>query len=61
MVEVERNGRSVALANRGAKLWHKARRLASGLKGWIYPAGTGSRPDLDFLRDGLTVVEGPIQ
>ena len=61
VVQVERNGRSVALASRGAKLWHQARRLASGLKGWIDPVGTGSHPKLDFLRDTLTVVEGPIQ
>ncbi len=61
VVGVERDGRSVALASRGAKLWHKARRLASGLKGWIYPGGTVSRPDLDFLRKPLTVVEGQLQ
>ena len=61
VVGVERNGRSIQLATPGAKLWHKARRLASGLKGWIYPAGTGSHPDLDFLRETLTVVEGQLQ
>ena len=60
VIHVERDGRSVALASRGAKLWHKARRLASQLKGWIYPAGTGSHPDLDFLRETLTVVEGQL-
>ena len=58
VVGVDRNGRSVALATRGAKLWYKARRLASGLKGWIYPGGTVSGPDLDFWRKPLTVVEG---
>ena len=57
---VDRNHRSITLATRGAKLWHKARRLASGLKGWIYPAGTGSHPDLDFLGETLTVVEGQL-
>ncbi len=35
VVGVQRNGRSVALASRGAKMWHKARRLAVGLKGWM--------------------------
>ncbi len=60
VIGVERNGRSVALASRGAKMWHKARRLASGLKGWICEAGTGSHPDLDFLRKPLTVVEGQL-
>ena len=60
VVEVQRNGRSVALASREAKLWHKVRRLASGLKGWIDP-GTGSHTDLGFLGETLTVVEGPIQ
>lgn len=60
VVGVKRNGRSVALATRGAKMWHRARRLASGLKGWIDPAGTGSHPDLDFLGETLTVVEGQL-
>ncbi len=60
VVGVQRNGRSVSLSSPGAKLWHKVRRLASGLKGWIYPAGTGSRPDLDFLGETLTVVEGQL-
>ena len=60
VIGVERNGRSITLATRGAKLWHKARRLASGLKGWIYPTGTGSRPDLDFLGETLTIVEGQL-
>ena len=58
---VERNHRSIALTSRGAKVWHKARRLASALKGWIYPAGTGSHTDLDFLGETLTVVEGQLQ
>ncbi len=35
VIRVERDGRSVALASRGAKMWHKVRRLASGLKGWM--------------------------
>ena len=61
VVAVQRNGRSIALDSRGAKLWHRARRLASVLKNWIYPAGTGSQTDLDFLPETLTVVEGPIQ
>jgi len=60
VVGVQRNGRSVSLSSPGAKLWHKVRRLASGLKGWIYPAGTGSHPDLDFLGETLTVVEGQL-
>ncbi len=60
VVRVHRNGRSVALATRGAKIWHRARRLASGVKGWIYPVGTGSHPDLDFLGETLTVVEGQL-
>ncbi len=61
VVGVERNGRSIALASRGAKMWHKVRRLASGLKAWIYPVGSGSYPDLDFLREPLTAVEDQIQ
>ena len=60
VIRVERDGRSVALASRGAKLWHKARRLASGLKGWICAGETVSRPDLDFLRKPLTAVEGQL-
>jgi len=60
VVGVKRNGRSVALASRGAKWWHKARGLASGLKGWIYTGGTVSGPDLDFLPKPLTVVEGQL-
>ncbi len=60
VIRVERDGHSVALATRGAKMWHKVRRLASGLKGWIFPVGTVSRPDLDFLRKPLTVVEGQL-
>ena len=60
VIRVQRNGHSIALASRGAKLWHKARRLASGLKGWICAGGTDSRPDLDCLRKPLTVVEGQI-
>ncbi len=35
VVGVKRNGRSVALASRGAKMWHQARRLASQLKRWM--------------------------
>ena len=61
VIGVERDGRSLALASRGAKVWHKARRLASGLKGWIYTGGTVSGPDLDFLRKQLTVVEGRLR
>ncbi len=57
---VQRKGRSVALATRGAKLWHRVRRLASGVKGWIYPVGTGSHPDVDFWGETLTVVEGQL-
>jgi signal peptidase len=60
VVSVQRNGSSITLASRGAKLWHMVRRLASGLKGWIYPVGTGSHPDLDFLGEPLTVVEGQL-
>ena len=45
VVGVQRNGRGIALASRLAKLWHKARCLASGLKGWICEAGTGSDSD----------------
>ena len=56
VVEVQRNGRSVALASRGAKLWHKARRLASGVKGWICEGGTGSCPDFRAGLEPLTVV-----
>jgi len=59
VVGVQRNGRGIALASRGAKMWHKARRFASLLKGWIWEAGTGYHPDLDFLRKPLTV--GPDQ
>ena len=33
VVGVQRNGRSIPLASRGAKLWHRARRRASGLRG----------------------------
>ena len=60
VIRVQRNGRSLALASRGAKMRHRARRLASGLKGWIYPVGTVSHPDLDFLRKPFTVVEGQL-
>ena len=60
VIRVERNGNNVALATRGAKMWYTARRLASGLKGWIYAGGTVSHPDLDFLRKPLTVVEGQL-
>ncbi len=57
VVGVKRNGRSVALASRGAKLWHRARRLASGLKGWIHAGGIGSRLDLRVGLKPLTVVQ----
>ncbi len=60
VVGVQRNHRSISLATRGAKLWHQARRLASGLKGWIYPVGTDSHPNLDFWGETLTVVEGQL-
>ncbi len=60
VVGVQRNHRSISLATRGAKLWHQARRLASGVKGWIYPVGTGSHPDVDFWGETLTVVEGQL-
>ncbi len=61
VVGVQRKGRSIQLASRGAKIWHKGRRLASGLNGWIYPVGTGSHPDVDFWGETLTVVEGQLQ
>ncbi len=32
VVGVKRDGRSIALATRGAKMWHRARRLASRLR-----------------------------
>ena len=35
VIAVDRNHRSISLATRGAKMWHKARCLASGLKGWM--------------------------
>ena len=53
VIRVQRNGRSVALASRGAKMWHKVRRLASGLKGWIYRGRIGSHPDLRISAAGL--------
>lgn len=53
VVGVQRNGRSLALASRGAKMWHKARRLASGVKGWIYRGGIGAHPDLRISAAGL--------
>ncbi len=56
VVEVQRNGRSIALASRGAKMWHKARRLACGVKGWICEGGNGSRPDFRAGLEPLTVV-----
>ncbi len=56
VIRVDRNGRSLALASRGAKMWHKVRRLASRLKGWICPGGIGSYSDLDFLGKALTDV-----
>ena len=58
VVGVERNGRSIQLASRGAKMWHRARRLVSGLKGWIDPVRTSSHPAVDFWGETLTVVEG---
>ncbi len=61
VVRVHRNGRSIALATRGAKLWHKARQCASRLKGWICEGGTGSRLDFKAGLEPLTVVEGPIR
>ncbi len=61
VVGVKRSDHSIALATPGAKAWHKARRLASGLKGWIVPAGTGSHTDLDFSGETLTAVEGQLQ
>ncbi len=57
---VERHGRSLALASRGAKLWHKARRCASRLKGWIYRGGIGAHPDLRVPLKALTVVQDPL-
>ena len=56
VVGVQRNGRSIALASRGAKMWHKARRLACGVKGWICEGGNGSRPDFRAGLEPLTVV-----
>ena len=61
VVGVERDGRSVALASRGAKLWHKTRRLASGLKGWICGYGSGSHSDLRVGLKPLVVVPDRIQ
>ncbi len=57
VIRVERDGRSVALASRGAKMWHKVRRLGSQLKGWIYGGGSGSHTDLRVIREALTVVQ----
>ena len=56
VVGVQRNGRSVVLASRGAKLWHKARRLASRVKGWICEGGIGSRLDFKAGLEPLTIV-----
>ena len=56
VVRVQRNGRSIQLASRGAKLWHKARRLASGVKRWICEGGTGSRLDFKAGLEPLTVI-----
>ncbi len=56
VVGVQRNGRSVALASPGAKMWHKIRRLASRLKAWIYPGGNGSRSDFRVGLKPLTFV-----
>ncbi|MDA2923342.1 hypothetical protein MYX65_01590 [Acidobacteria bacterium AH-259-L09] len=53
VVGVQRNGRSIQLASRGAKVWHKARRLASRLKGRICGGGIGSQSDLDFFAKAL--------
>ena len=61
VVGVQRNGRSIQLASRGAKLWHKARRLASGLKGWICEGGTGSCPDFRAGLEPLTVVSDQLR
>jgi len=56
VVGVKRNGHSIQLAGRGAKLWHKARRLASALKGWVCEGGTGSCPEFKAGLEPLTVV-----
>ncbi len=56
VVGVKRNGRSVGLASRRAKMWNKARRLASRVKGWICEGGTGSCPDFRVGLEPLTVV-----
>ncbi len=57
VVSVEREGRAINLAGTPAKRWHRARRLASRLKGWIYPVGSGSYPNLtnELLSRGATV------
>ena len=60
VVGLERNGRSVSLASRGAKIRHRARRFASLLKGWICEAGTVSHPDLCLFGETLTIVEGQL-
>ncbi len=62
VVRVERNGRSIQLASRGAKLWHKAHRMASGLKGWICAGGmTGPHPELSVGLEPLTVVSDQLR
>jgi len=53
VIGVERDGRSVALTTWGAKIWHQARRLASGLKGWICAGRSVSHPDLRISAAGL--------
>ncbi len=35
VASVQREGRAINLASRGAKMWHQARRLASHLKRWM--------------------------
>ncbi len=35
VASVERGGRAISLASRGAKMWHRTRRLASHLKRWM--------------------------
>ncbi len=61
VVGVQRNGRSVALASRGAKIWHRTRRLASGLKGWICAGGCNPGHDLRVGLEPLTVVPDQLQ
>ena len=61
VVGVQRNGRSVQLASRGAKIWHRTRRLASGLKGWICAGGCNPGHDLRVGLEPLTVVPDQLQ